>query len=108
MDFFKKIGERARKVGEESEAEARKKYGDKYEEAGTVGRGVMRGLSSGAFGFDPSNPFAMEQGAPGAEMDLERFVSLKPIMPQGANPMQLYGNLYGAYGGRKTRGLLFD
>jgi hypothetical protein len=108
MDFFKKIGERARKVGEESEAEARKKYGEDYEKAGTLGRGVMRGISSGVFGEGASSPFSFQEGAPGSEMDLERFVSLKPIMPQGANPMQLYGNLYGAYGGRKTRGLLFD
>lgn len=108
MDFFKKLGERARRAGEESEAGARERYGDRYEKSGTIGRGVMRGLSSGAFGVDPSNPFAVQEGAPGSEMDLERFVSLKPIMPQGVSPMQMYSGLYGSYGGRKTRGLLFD
>jgi len=104
MDFLKKF----KKIGEESEAEARKRYGEDYEKAGTLGRGVMRGISSGVFGEGASSPFSFAPGAPGSEMDLERFVSLKPMMPQGANPMQLYGNLYGAYGGRKMRGLLFD
>lgn len=108
MDFFKKIGERAKKISEESEAGARKKYGSAYDEAGTIGRGVMRGVSSGAFGDISANPFSFEQGAPGSEMDLERFVSLRPGAPQTSNPMQAYGNLFSAYGGRKMRGLLFD
>ena len=52
--------------------------------------------------------FDSEPGSPGGEMDLERFVSLRPKMPDGMDPRQMYGNLYSSYGGRKMRGLLFD
>jgi hypothetical protein len=108
MDFLKKLEERARNVGKDSEIEARKKYGSKYEEAGTLGRGIMRGISSGAFGKEADSPFSFDPGSPGSEMDLERFVSVRPGTPQVANPIQAYGNLFSAYGGRKMRGLLFD
>lgn len=52
--------------------------------------------------------FEVEPGEPGGEMDTNSFVSLKPRMPAGMDPRQMYGNLYSSYGGRKMRGLLFD
>lgn len=89
LDFLKKL---AGMGGDGLGASAASRYGDAYSKAGKLGKLGMR-LAS------------MPQGT---EEDLESFVRIKPLMPTGMDPRQMYGNLYSSYGGRKMRGLLFD
>lgn len=42
------------------------------------------------------------------EMDLSSTLSAQVGQPTGADPLGIYRKLYSNYGGRKTRGLLFD
>jgi hypothetical protein len=42
------------------------------------------------------------------EMDLSSTLSAQVGQPTGADPLSIYRKLYSNYGGRKTRGLLFD
>jgi len=42
------------------------------------------------------------------EVDLSSSFTPQIGRPSGINPLQMYGNVYRSYGGRKTRGLLFD
>jgi hypothetical protein len=100
MDFLRNISQRIGSMGDDAEKAAREKYGAAYDEASPMQKAAMRSQAGGAFDFKP--------GSPGSEQDLESFVRLRPIEPSAANPMQAYSNLFNMYGGRKTRGLLFD
>lgn len=99
FDFLKKLASMG-------EAAATERYGDAFGKAGKIGKLGMRIAAGDEYGS--ASPFEFAPGSPGGEMDLERFVSLRPKMPDGMNPRQMYGNLYSSYGGRKMRGLLFD
>jgi hypothetical protein len=41
-------------------------------------------------------------------MDLSSTLSARVGQPTGADPLEMYRKMYRTYGGRKTRGLLFD
>lgn len=99
MDFMKILSGGFGRMAKASEDEAMSKYGDAYSKAGGLKKAAMRIAKS---------PFESIPGDLGSEMDLERFVSLRPGAPQSADPLQLYRSLYGSYGGKKMRGLLFD
>jgi hypothetical protein len=100
MDFFKNLTEKLGTMGDDSVLAARKTYGDAYDKASPMKQAAMRAAMSGAFKSDP--------GSPGSEQNLDSFLTVKPGTPSMANPMQAYSSLYNMYGGRKTRGLLFD
>lgn len=99
MDFLKTLSGKIGSMGDDSVLAARKAYGDAYDKASPMKQAAMRAASSGAFQSD---------GNAGTEEDLKSFLSIKPGTPSMANPMQAYSSLYNMYGGRKTRGLLFD
>jgi hypothetical protein len=42
------------------------------------------------------------------EMDLTPTLRSRAGEPTGADPLEMYRKMYRTYGGRKTRGLLFD
>lgn len=88
LDFLKKL---AGMGGDGLGASAASRYGDAYAKAGKLGKLGMRLASM-----------------PQEDEDLSSFVSVRPRMPDGMDPRQMYGNLYSSYGGRKMRGLLFD
>jgi hypothetical protein len=103
MDFFKNLTDKLGTMNDESVMAARKAYGDAYDKASPMKQAAMRAATSGAFkGGSGSSDVS------GTEQDLGNFLSIKPGTPSMANPMQAYSSLYNMYGGRKTRGLLFD
>ncbi len=92
MDFFKKLTDRAAQRRIDADKEMLKRYGTQYAEGGGMQRGLMRLAAQG--GDD--------------EMDLSSTLSARVGQPTGADPLSIYRKLYSTYGGRKTRGLLFD
>lgn len=94
MDFFKKLGERAAQRRIAMDDEMFKRYGTPYAEGTGLQRGLMR--------------LAAQAPEGGEEMDLESTLKPKLGQPSGADPLEIYRKLYSTYGGRKTRGLLFD
>jgi hypothetical protein len=103
MDFFKNLTDKIGAMGDDSVMAARQAYGDAYDKASPMKQAAMRAAASGAFKGGSGS-----SGAAGTEQDLGSFLSIKPGTPSMANPMQAYSSLYNMYGGRKTRGLLFD
>jgi hypothetical protein len=92
MDFLKKLTDRAAQRRIAMDDEMFKRYGTQYAEGGGVQRGLMRLAAQGG----------------DEEMDLESTFKPKLGQPTGADPIEIYRKLYSTYGGRKTRGLLFD
>ena len=92
MDFFKKLTDRAAQRRIDTDEEMFKRYGTRYAEGGGMQRGLMRLAAQG--GDD--------------EMDLSSTLSARVGQPTGGDPLEMYRKMYRTYGGRKTRGLLFD
>ena len=92
MDFFKKLTDRAAQRRIDADEEMLKRYGTQYAEGGGMQRGLMRLAAQG--GDD--------------EMDLTPTLRSRAGEPTGADPLEMYRKMYRTYGGRKTRGLLFD
>ncbi len=92
MDFFKKLTDRAAQRRIDADEEMFKRYGTQYAEGGGMQRGLMRLAAQG--GDD--------------EMDLSSTLSARVGQPTGGDPLEMYRKMYRTYGGRKTRGLLFD
>jgi hypothetical protein len=93
VDFFKKLTDRAAQRRIDADEEMLKRYGTQYAEGGGVERGLMR-LSA--------------QSQDAEEMDLTPTLRSRAGEPTNADPLEMYRKMYRAYGGRKTRGLLFD
>jgi hypothetical protein len=93
VDFFKKLTDRAAQRRIDADEEMLKRYGTQYAEGGGVERGLMR-LSA--------------QSEDAEEMDLTPTFRAKVGEPTGGDPLEMYRKMYRTYGGRKTRGLLFD
>jgi hypothetical protein len=93
VDFFKKLTDRAAQRRIDADEKMLKRYGTQYAEGGGVERGLMR-LSA--------------QSEDAEEMDLTPTFRAKIGEPTGADPLEMYRKMYRTYGGRKTRGLLFD
>ena len=93
MDFLKKIKGRMIDSSAELDEKMLERYGEKYGNAGNLQRGILR---LGA------------QSEDAEEMDLTPTFRAKVREASGANPLDIYRNMYSTYGGRKTRGLLFD
>jgi hypothetical protein len=93
VDFFKKLTDRAAQRRIDADEKMLKRYGTQYAEGGGVERGLMR-LSA--------------QSEDAEEMDLTPTFRAKVGEPTGADPLEMYRKMYRTYGGRKTRGLLFD
>jgi len=100
MDFFKNLTDKIGSMSDDAVMAARQAYGESYDKASPMKQAAMRAAASDAFKVKP--------GSPGGEQDLNSFLSIRPGAPSIANPMQAYSSLYNMYGGRKTRGLLFD
>jgi hypothetical protein len=92
VDFFKKLTDRAAQRRIDADEEMFKRYGTQYAEGGGMQRGLMRLAAQG--GDD--------------EMDLSSTLSARVGQPTGGDPLEMYRKMYRTYGGRKTRGLLFD
>jgi hypothetical protein len=92
VDFFKKLTDRAAQRRIDADEEMLKRYGTRYAEGGGMQRGLMRLAAQG--GDD--------------EMDLSSTLSARVGQPTGGDPLEMYRKMYRTYGGRKTRGLLFD
>jgi hypothetical protein len=93
VDFFKKLTDRAAQRRIDADEEMLKRYGTRYAEGTGVERGIMR---------------LAAQSEDAEEMDLTPTFRAKVGEPTGANPLDIYRKMYSTYGGRKTRGLLFD
>jgi hypothetical protein len=93
MDFFKKLGGKAAQAKSALDDEMLAKYGAQYAEGGGIDRAIMN-LAS--------------QSEDAEEMDLTPTFRAKIGEPTGADPLEMYRKMYRTYGGRKTRGLLFD
>ena len=93
MDFLKKIKGRMIDSSAELDEKMLERYGEKYGNAGNLQRGILR---------------LAAQSEDAKEMDLTPTFRAKVREASGANPLDIYRNMYSTYGGRKTRGLLFD
>ena len=93
MDFFKKLTDRAAQRRIDADEEMLKRYGTRYAEGTGVERGIMR---------------LAAQSEDAEEMDLTPTFRAKVGEPTGGDPLEMYRKMYSTYGGRKTRGLLFD
>jgi hypothetical protein len=94
MDWLNKLKGRMGSANAAIDDEMLKRYGEQYGKAGGLQRGLMR--------------IAAQAPEGGEEMDLESTLTPKLGQPTGADPLEIYRKLYSTYGGRKTRGLLFD